>query len=163
MTVPLLCMEIKKMIERATVNVQLGADRVAPKVFLGHLPISRAGEQPFVPDFVFGPDNTPRTPYALVQPAEGEEMQDMGKAKIGIIVGVYDESDDNQGYMYVLNAMEEIKQYVMKNGPLNDEYEIEAPIKWTLYSDDNYPHWFGMLTTTWTMPGIQREVSFLNG
>ena len=65
----------------------------APSVFTGFLPTKRSGQ---FDDF----------PYVLVRPIEGKDSDFEATLKLRILVGVYDDSEDGQGFKDATNLLQ---------------------------------------------------------
>ncbi len=157
MTTAILMHELKTFVEKAVAHLQIGKDDKVPTVHLGYLPIKRVPDPQSPP---VSKHSSSEEPYILIRPLEGEDEQNLGLAKVLIGFGCYDETE--QGYIDLLNMIEDVKQAILRAGLIGDGmYEIaeDKKIKWHIYGDDNWPEWIGQLETYWTMPGIQREVN----
>ena len=71
-------------------------------------------------------------------------------------------SDEQEGTLYLINAMERLRIALLKN-PLIGNNQFECDLKEGLedlvYPDDTYPYYMGEMITTWKLPPIKREVS----
>lgn len=165
MTSVLLLRSLKVLIEKTLENIELSHSDDPPKVFLGWLPIKNAPE---VMDTLEKPIKRQRQPdndyfpYVVLRLVEGEEEENDAMATVRIGIGIYDDSDEMEGYMNLANVIEEIKQAILKVGILDHKYETTDRIKWKIYEDqsETWPMWEGEMLTKWTLPGIQREVDF---
>lgn len=159
MTAVMLLHALKPFIQEATRTAQLGRNQEPPDVYLGHLPKQRVpGARPTGGDRPTQRDDVPKTPYVLIQLADGEDSNSDSTAKVHLVVGTYDDGTDQQGYLDVLNILEDIKQAILRAGIVDQRYEIEGKMKYIIYDNDAWPHWLGMLTTNWGFPGTEREV-----
>ena len=68
-----------------------------------------------------------------------------------ILVGIYDESPDCQGYRDVLNIIEVIRQdlLTMPARVLAKKYRLEMPLKSYLLDEQAFPIYFGQIESVW--------------
>ena len=68
-----------------------------------------------------------------------------------ILVGIYDESPDCQGYRDVLNIIEVIRQdlLTMPARVLAKKYRLEMPLKSYLFDEQAFPVYFGQIESVW--------------
>ncbi|OPJ63688.1 hypothetical protein [Clostridium chromiireducens] len=105
-------------------------------------------------------------PYLVIRVMDGENKNDEGEekdsCKLYFIIGIYDDSDDNQGYKDLMNIIEKIK-YRLKTKKYfnNNQFELELPLKWAIHEEDTFPHYFGGIETNWNIPNIQFDDSLI--
>lgn len=80
-----------------------------------------------------------------------EKTIDMVRINVSILVGVYDESADYQGYRDVLNIMDRIKLEILTlpSRVLAQRYRLEMPLKDYLPAEQPYPIFMGVIETVW--------------
>jgi hypothetical protein len=146
-----------------------GGEEKNIKVFSQYLPqpkgptVKPRGEPEIVPDGVYGPEDFEANfPCIIVKFDEGtdkeENTSDATRVTVRILVGVYDESPDCQGYRDVMNIIEMIRQDLLTTRYLDRKYKLEMPFKWYLFEDQPWPVFFGQIETVWEtgrplMPG----------
>lgn len=90
----------------------------------------------------------------IIVALDGTETKEEGttdayKIKVKILVGIYDDAKDLQGYRDVLDILEKIRQYLlsMPNRILEGRYQLLMPLNTDLDSELTYPFYFGQLDT----------------
>jgi hypothetical protein len=106
------------------------------------------------PEETYGPEDFEANfPCIVVKFDEGtdkeENAADATRIAVRILVGVYDESPDCQGYRDVMNIMETIRQDFLTTRYLERKYRLEMPFKWYLFEDQPWPVFFGQIETAW--------------
>lgn len=98
-------------------------------------------------------------PYAIVRVTDGQIRDIDGEQAVNvlIILGVYDDSLNNQGHKDILNMIQKIYERFAKNAILADRYECLHPISWTLQEEESYPYFIGGVALTFETLGIRRE------
>ncbi len=98
-------------------------------------------------------------PYIIVRVVEGEikEIEDDQAVETMILIGIYDNDLNNQGYKDVLNIIQKIYERFSKNAILNRRYECVMPIEWVLQEEESYPYYIGGMTLNFITHPIRRE------
>ncbi len=100
-------------------------------------------------------------PYLLVRVMDGETQEGQGEedntCKIAFVVGIYDDTDNYQGYKDVMNIIEKIKQRLRIKRFYNNQFELTLPLKWLIHDEDTYPYYFGGIETNWKIPIINMD------
>lgn len=140
---------LKQRIEDVLSGMKLSAqegDSKKVQVFLQHIPRKTKSTSR-------SPEET-NYPCVIVYLDEGED----GLVKVLFIVAVHDDSSDNQGYRDVLNIIDKIYIDLRKNPQVEKIFELNSEsLKWFYNDQDNYPHYFGWIETTFEIPRILRE------
>jgi hypothetical protein len=115
-------------------------------------PRGEAAEEPA--DNVYGPEDFEANfPCVVVKLDEGtdkeENAPDATRIGVRILVGVYDENPNCQGYRDVMNIMETIRQDLLTTRYLERKYRLEMPFAWYLFEDQPWPVFFGYVETVW--------------
>lgn len=102
-------------------------------------------------------------PYAIVRIQDGkiETINGAQNVTVLIILGVYDESLENQGHKDVLNMIQKIYERFAKNAILAGKYELLHPIEWTLQEEESYPYFIGGIALNFGTLPIRREDPFI--
>ena len=109
-----------------------------------------------------GDDKDPM-PYMIVRVQSGKytEKTGLNKVQVVIIMGIFDDSSDNQGYTDILNSIQKIYERFAKNPNLENKFLYDAEtFEWTIQEDDYYPYYFGAATMKFIIPNIEREDPF---
>ena len=137
----MLMMAIKEFLQTAL------ADDAAtiPGVHLGALPSKTEATR----------DNSVY-PLIIIRPIEGDSDKDEATARVKLIFGT--QSEDDSGFVDVLNLMERVRILLMRQRIIDKKYRIESSWKWTFMEDQPEPQWVCHAITTWTLPQIRQEV-----
>ncbi|WGV57791.1 hypothetical protein QIH01_20180 [Brevibacillus brevis] len=149
MTPVLLMRSLQTFLEQVVANVELTSPKSAsarPQVFLEALPQRKADSQE--EDY----------PFIIVRAAGGEDQADGSTFSITLLVGTHSKSDD--GFIDVLNIIEDVRQALLKKRVVGQSFRMELPFKWKLYDEQPYPGWIGEMNTLWTIPQVKEEVLF---
>lgn len=91
-------------------------------------------------------------PYILVILLDGDiKKTEANICRVLIMVGIYDDDTNHQGYKDVLNVMQKIYNYLARKRIIDKKYELKYPIDWKLSDEDTYPYYFGAIETNWTV------------
>ncbi|MEH7122109.1 hypothetical protein V7127_02570 [Bacillus sp. JJ1773] len=118
-------------------------------IFSQHLPIKSKGKA----------KDTSLYPYLIIRITDGGEdsSEETGKSQILFIAGVYDESEDNQGFRDAIALINKVYQSLIRDPMVNDMFELDYPIRWTYQDEDSEPYYFSGLETNWKVPKPIRE------
>lgn len=102
-------------------------------------------------------------PYAIVRIEDGkiEAIDGDQSVAVLIILGVYDESLENQGHKDVLNMIQKIYERFAKNAILAGKYECLHPIEWTLQDEESFPYFIGGMALKFGTLPIRREDPYI--
>lgn len=96
-------------------------------------------------------------PFVILRPLEGEDSDhETGFATIKLLFGT--KSDDDEGFIDVLNVMERVRIALLKKRVLDQRYRLELPYKWKFHEEQPEPEWIGEATTKWLLPTVHEEV-----
>ncbi|MFS0766040.1 hypothetical protein [Peribacillus phoenicis] len=98
-------------------------------------------------------------PYVIIQLNEGTQVTDVSSEdiKIMFIIGIFDNDSSNQGYREVTRIINRITTNLTLNPLVNRKFEMNYPIKWTIYEEDVAPYFFGGIETTWAVSTFSRQ------
>jgi hypothetical protein len=82
-----------------------------------------------------------------------ENKPDATRIVVRILVGIYDDNPNCQGYRDVMNIMETIRQELLTTRYLERKYRLEMPFAWNLFEDQPWPVFFGYIETAWETAG----------
>ncbi len=116
-----------------------------PQVISGYLPAKKATD---IPDF----------PFILVRLSDGEDA-DSSTVTVYVVIGTYSEDAQN-GWRDPANIVERVRQSLLKKRTLANRFRLEMPLKYELPDEQPVPHWFGIITTKWTIPQLQEELIY---
>lgn len=144
MTPVMLMMAIKDFLKK-----ELADDAATiPAVHLGALPSKTAENR-----------NDPVFPLIIVRPMEGDGDDKESRAQVKLLFGT--QSEDDSGFIDVLNLMERVRILLMKQRIIEKKFRIESNWKWQFLEDQPEPQWICQAVTTWTLPPIRQEVKHL--
>ena len=113
-----------------------------------------------------GGDAKKAAPYIIHQVITGKDAQSRGarisgNAVVRSIFCVYNE-DEQEGSLSLLGLMERMRIAFLEKVVIGNRYQLdlEAGLEMLIYPDDTAPYYIGEFVTTWTVPGVEREVVF---
>lgn len=102
-------------------------------------------------------------PYIVVRTVDGGTTAP-GKAEVVrvlLMIGIYDDNIQNQGYSDLMNVIEKIKNHFEEFPLLKCKYNRltseSYPLKWTLAEEDTYPYYFAGIEMSFAMPKVIRK------
>ena len=114
---------------------------------------------------------TKKAPYILHQVITGKDTQPSGNlpessVTVRSIFCVYNDNEEEgeeEGGMMLLNLMETLRVDLMRQVVIGRQFELdlEAGIETLVYPEDTAPFYAGEMITTWSLPAVEREVSFV--
>ena len=132
------------------------------RVFAQYLPQPSAvtvtpkdDDESIVPQDYTAEDIESNFPCVIVKFDESTDREegalDAARVNVRILVGIYDESPDSQGYRDVLNIIEVIRQELLTlpSRVLEQRYRLEMPLKSYLFDEQAWPIYFGQIETVW--------------
>ena len=112
-------------------------------------------------------------PYIIVRTSEGN-IPDANSAQeidLILVVCVYDNDPNRQGYRDVLHIIQEIYGRYAKNplvriepdsgGAAGGPCSIQYPIKWVTEQGPEYPYYYGAMLLKFEAPAVRQEVPFI--
>ena len=80
-----------------------------------------------------------------------EQSQAHSSVKVEILLGVYDESPECQGYMDILNLQEVIRKWLMEERVLARKFLLKMPLLSSLDEAETWPVYFGTMSMTYEL------------
>lgn len=125
-------------------------------IFEQHLPQSESDD-----------DDVSLYPYIIVKLADGEQENETSahKIKVLFVIGVFDDSYDNNGYQDVVNIVQKLIAGLKSKPIIEKKFVLDYPMRWLVHEEDVYPFFFGGVETYWETNAFQRvdEGGFLHG
>lgn len=92
-------------------------------------------------------------PFLVVKLQDGEDQTELdpNQCRVLFYCGIFDDTDDYQGYRDSLNVMQKIYDHLMRKRIFDKNYIVEYPIKWSVTDEDYYPYFYAGLETTWVV------------
>lgn len=124
----------------------------AAEVYLMNLPDARAAKK--------------KVPYIIHQAITSKDVQPEGEREYGVAVvrsifAVYND-DSQEGGLMLLNLMERLRIRLLRQVVIGRRYQLDlsAGIETIIYpnSEEVAPYYAGEMSTTWRVPGVEREV-----
>ncbi|WP_445506702.1 hypothetical protein [Niallia sp. 03190] len=114
------------------------------KIYEQHLPRTKASKD----------DGPSLYPCVLVQLSQGTNK----KVFINLVIVVFDENLDRQGYKDLLHIIQKISQDFAEYPTMEKQYSLsdEEEIKWVIHEEDIHPYYLAGLELTFK-PGLQIE------
>lgn len=99
-------------------------------------------------------------PYVIVRVDSGGilSQSDPQRVKFLILVGIFDDGEDNQGHSSVLEVIEAI-QFHYEQNPILKQYEFADPFHWALQEEESWPFFYGACSVTFNAPAPRTEWS----
>ena len=99
-------------------------------------------------------------PFVAVRLTKGKnEIDQDSEAEIYLLIGNYDEKDDNQGQRLILNIIQRITEKFCKDTIVGGFFEYLGG-ELALQEESAAPYFFGAFATKWKFKGIEKENSF---
>lgn len=99
-------------------------------------------------------------PYLIVRLSSGADPggeSSFNTVKLVIIIGIWDDSLDNQGHRDVLNIIQKIYERFSKNPCLNHRAAYTGEFNWAAQEDGYFPYFFGACSMSFNIAAIRRE------
>lgn len=145
-----LVLEMKKILDGYLYKTPAG-DRIPIHVFPQDIPVNETD------------DEEDPIPYIIVRLNRGKDLGDRDSnntVKVVLIVGIWDDSLDKQGYRDVMNIIQKIYVRFHKNPNLNGKAVCDEEFDWMMQEDSYYPYSFGACSLTFNIAAIRREDEF---
>lgn len=126
-------------------------ERVPIKVYAQNVPINETDD-----------DEDP-IPYVIVRLNSGDDegtRDSFNIVKLVIIIGIWDDSLDNQGHRDILNIVQKVYERFHENPNLNNKAVYTGDFHWALQEDTYYPYSFGACSLNFNIAAIRREDRF---
>src|SRR5690606_2512931 len=96
-------------------------------------------------------DDLSHYPYVLIKLSEGELENETSphRIKVLFVIGVFDDSYDNQGYKDVVIILQKLLAGLNEKPMIDKKFILTHPLRWAIYDDDVYPFYFGGVETFW--------------
>ncbi len=100
-------------------------------------------------------------PFIVNRFMEGTDSKDGSVVTIKTLCGIYTAGDVESGENDIANMVFRCRRLILNNRLLDDRYELELPLKWTLGDVDDqhnqqYPYYGGEIESCWTIPTINQ-------
>ena len=95
-------------------------------------------------------------PFALIRMEKGTSNFESKVVTVNIIIGIYDNSNDNQGHIAIMNIIDRFEERFLQKPTLN-EFCINEEMSFALDDESTSPYYLGAITTTWNVPKINRK------
>ncbi|WP_100406670.1 hypothetical protein [Bacillus solitudinis] len=145
---------LKKRVEKAVIDLLLNSSEGVQKtiqVFEQHLPTKAK--------------SSTRNPESTLYPCvivylDGGDRQDFGaphQAKFFLVIGVYDEESNNQGYRDAISIAQKIIQSLERQPMIEGRFELQYPLNWKYSDEENGPYHFAWIEANFELPHSKRE------
>ncbi len=147
-----LCREIQKILSGMYFPNPLG-EQVEMQVFPQALPIERIEGRNQEDE----EDREDPYPYCIVSVMDGSHLGADSTVTTNVGIGLYYNEIDNQGHARLLNVINRICHRFLVNPVLDHRYLQKGKIEWALQEGDTHPYFYGGISISWKIPGIERE------
>ncbi|PAQ15068.1 hypothetical protein CD798_08475 [Bacillaceae bacterium SAOS 7] len=98
-------------------------------------------------------------PFVIIKLMEGEKKTELSEhmARVGFVIGVFDEDIENQGYRDVAMIINKIIEDISKKPQINRQFDFSFPLKWRIHEEETDPYYWGVVETNWSLPVFLRE------
>ena len=108
---------------------------------------------------------TQKLPYILIQvlnilDQDDEEQREDSLCNVRFVLGAYNENN-SEGALSVLTMMVRLRQELLRQRVIGDQFTLRKPIECAMYEGDTAPLFFGEMSTNWELPIMRREVPAL--
>ena len=93
-------------------------------------------------------------PLIIVRLSDGgiEDQAEAHKINLKLIIGVYDDDQENGGHFSVLEIIERIQQHYEEYPVLAEQFRFTDPFVWALQDEESYPFFYGACNLTFEAP-----------
>lgn len=134
---------LREVVKNYALPASDGTTKV-PEVINGYLPLSQ--------------DDKDDSPFVIVRADSGAASQEVVSVKVAIIIGCYDDNQDQDGFNRLLEITARIRTALMgmENQVLKDidgkpRYQFLPEITWEDVSGQAYPYFQLQMMTSWQM------------
>lgn len=101
-------------------------------------------------------------PYIIVRLDSGgiESQTDPHKVAVLLVIGIYDDDQQNNGHESVLEIIERIQQHY-EGTPALGEFVFTDPFGWALQDEQSYPYFYGAVNLSFNAPAPRAKWSEL--
>ena len=98
-------------------------------------------------------DDTDPFPYIIVRIDSGgiETQTDPHKISVILVIGIFEDSLENEGHESVLEIIERIQQHYEET-PALKEFVCADPFNWALQDEPSYPYFYGAVNLVFHAP-----------
>lgn len=97
-------------------------------------------------------------PFIIVKVINGKsaDIEDDETVTVLFIIGIYDDNENRQGNIEILNIIEKYKNHLIHNKFI-DGFEFAHPYEWTIQDEETYPFYYGGIETRWKLKKIEQK------
>lgn len=122
----------------------------------------------FSDSMAYGDEDFARNfPCVVVKIDEGTDREDGGAdaclVRVRLLIGVFDDGADCQGYRDALNIAGTVRLDLQTNRYLDMKYRLEMPLRWYVFDEQPWPVFFACIETEWAAPRPMEQVPGANG
>lgn len=100
--------------------------------------------------------------YVIVRVDSGgiDAPTDPHKIALLLVIGIYDDSEQNNGHEAVLEIIERIQQHYEET-PVLGAFSFTDPFGWALQDEESWPYYYGAVNVTFNAPAPRTKWSEL--
>lgn len=107
-----------------------------------------------------------RVPYILLQLLNGkDERNKYGQMEcvvsVRVIVTLFNR-DKREGRMQLLYIIQRLRKAFLLAGVIGGCFELRWPLEYLIYPDDAESYHLGEMATSWSAPGMERDIPWLS-
>ena len=95
-------------------------------------------------------------PFALIRIDKGTVNNENNNVTVNIVIGIYDNSNDNQGHIAIMNIIDRFEERFLQKPTLN-EFSINEEMSFALDDESSSPYYLGAIITSWKVPKLNRK------
>jgi hypothetical protein len=124
---------------------------IAPHVYTAFIPRNQVGE--------VIPGEITTYPAIIVRARQGVQATDYERVTVEVLIGVFDDSLNQQGSRDCLQLIERIKQRVRESNIIRQRFPVRMPLNWQVNKRgsegagmNSYPYFFGEMQIDFELP-----------
>lgn len=126
-------------------------ERVPIRVFPQNIPVSETDDEE---------EPIPNITVKLHSGKDDGTRDSFNTISIVIVIGIWDDALDAQGYRDVMNIIQKIYERFHKNPDLNHKAAYKGDFNWILPEEGSYPYYYGACSMNFYIAAIRREDRF---
>jgi hypothetical protein len=138
-------------------------EKIAPQVYRGYVRRDQVG--------AIVPGDITKYPAVIIRAKQGVTSEtDEELVTVEIIVGTFDDSLEQQGYVDCLELVSRIKDRIKEQSIVRKRFPLRFPFNWQLHKhydthQNSFPYFFGEMQVNFRLPSMisQYDKGFMDG
>src|SRR5215831_12955810 len=124
-------------------------DKLAPQVYRGYVRRDQVG--------AIMPGDITVYPAVIVRAKSGVSDFQQEMVTVELIIGIFDDTLDQQGYVDCLELTQRLKDRFMEQSVVRQRFGLRMPLNWQLHKhydthQNSYPYFFGEMQVMFRLP-----------